>query len=191
MWLSEEDFEKINFLYKNILSLLKQEFISKNDINIKNALGYINSFYSKILLESNVDINSPILYNLSSDGILSLCGYQVCRNTNVFLYDFLEELNFKPTIQHIYVDKSNDWHRVDASSANHLIVCITDVSSKLFLDLYNGLYFNSELETISINNNIDINTLIYQKPIEDIKNVIEKYKVLQNIGIKNTYSYKY
>lgn len=191
MWLSEEDFERINSLYKTILSLLEQDFISKNNINIKNALEYINAFYSKMLLENNVDSNSPTIYNLPSNGILSLCGYQVCRNTNAFLYDFLKELNLKPIMQYIYIDENNDWHKVNASSANHLIVCIVDAGSKVFLDLYNGLYFDSELETISIDNSINIDKLIYRKPVKDIRNVINKYKILQKLEIKHVYSYKY
>ena len=191
MWLSEEDFERINSLYKTMLSLLKQEFISQNNINIKNALEYINTFYSKVLLENNVDSNLPIIYNLPSDGIFSLCGYQVCRNTNTFLFDFLNELNFNPIIQYIYIDENNDWHKVNANSANHLVVCITYHDSKLFLDLYNGLYFDSKLKPIIIDNSVNISELAYSKQIEDIRNVIDKYKVLHSLGINHTYLYKY
>ena len=44
MKLLEEDLERINFLYKNLLELLKQKFILNNNLNLKNALEFINYF---------------------------------------------------------------------------------------------------------------------------------------------------
>jgi len=44
MKLLGEDLERINFLYKNLLELLKQKFILNNNLNLKNALEFINYF---------------------------------------------------------------------------------------------------------------------------------------------------
>ena len=190
MYISDEDIEIIDTLYKEILSLLKQELLKEREIDLKNALEYISSFYSELLIPKSNNNLSPSLYNLTSDGVLSLCGYQVCRNTNTFLYDFLKELNLKPKIQYIYIDENNDWHRVRASYANHLVVCITSDNQELVLDLYNRLYFNSNLEIIDIDNKININKEIYKESIEESK-IINKYKTLQGYGTKYVYSCKY
>lgn len=189
MELLKDDYEKLKFLYKDVLNLLKQDFIFQRSININSALGYIDSFYSEVLLNDNI---TPLcICNLPSDGILSLYGYQVCRTTNIFLYDFLKKLDLNPFIQYIYIDKNNDWHIVDANSANHLVVCIIDNGLKLFLDLYNRLYFYSNLKEVDICNDVNISKLKYAKSIKEIIDTLDKYKTLQDIGIKHIYSYKY
>ena len=70
MNLLKEDKEKIDFLYNNILSLLSADFISKYEVNLENALQYINSFYYKYLIPISNDDSSPNIH-LSTKGILS------------------------------------------------------------------------------------------------------------------------
>lgn len=191
MEMLDEDIEIIDILYRKILNLLKHELVKEKEINLENALEYISSFYSKLLIPTSNKNQSPSLYNLTSDGVLSLCGYQVCRNTNTFLYDFLKELDLEPIIQYIYIDENNDWHRVKANSANHLVVSITNNNKDLFLDLYSGLYFDSNLERIDINNNMNINKEIYEKSLKELNEIIKKYQTLQSLGVRHVYSYKY
>ena len=110
MELLDEDNIKINLLYKCILNSLKEEFKIKSINDLKGTISYINSFYDKLIEQKNSV--EPKLYNLSSYGVLSLCGYQICRNTNMLLYDILKKLNFNPSIQYIFVDNNNDWYKV-------------------------------------------------------------------------------
>ena len=137
MELLEEDLNELNFLYENILILLKEKFILNNTLNLKNALEFISCFYSKLLIFNNTNKEPPFISNLPSNGILSICGYQRCRIANKFLYDFLNKLNLNPTLQYIYTDENNVWHIVSPINANHLIVAINFNNQTYYLDLYN------------------------------------------------------
>lgn len=78
MYLLEEDFIKLTSLYNSLLNLLKKEFINNYEITIANAISYIHNFYLQLQVKSS-DTLIPHLYNLPSDGILSLYGFQICR----------------------------------------------------------------------------------------------------------------
>lgn len=192
MKLSEEDLERINYLYKSFLDLLAQKFFSYSALTLKSALEFIHYFYSKLsttTINTSND-NSLIIVNLLNNGILSLCGYRACRNTNAFLYDFLKKINLDPIFQCIYIDENNDWHIVTPIKANHLIVAINYNNQKYYLDLHNGLYFDSDLKTIVINKiTIDIDELINNEILLEIKKIISKYVRYQEHGIKYIYTY--
>lgn len=72
MDLSKDDCEKLTGLYKKVLILLKQDFMAKKSLNLRDAIGFISCFYAKILSHDNLHKRHPVIYNLPSDGILSL-----------------------------------------------------------------------------------------------------------------------
>lgn len=191
MELLEEDLNELNFLYENILILLKEKFILNNTLNLKNALEFISCFYSKLLIFNNTNKEPPFISNLPSNGILSICGYQRCRIANKFLYDFLNKLNLNPTLQYIYTDENNVWHIVSPINANHLIVAINFNNQTYYLDLYNEFYFDSNFKLIELDNkNIDIDDLLQHKYFQQIMEIISIYAKNAELGIKHIYSYK-
>ncbi len=107
MYLLDEDYTKLATLYNSLLNLLKTEFINNYEITIANAISYIHNFYLQLQVKSS-DTFIPHFYNLPSDGILSLYGFQICRYTNILLFDFLNILGLNPIIQYIYIDNKND-----------------------------------------------------------------------------------
>lgn len=107
MYLLEEDFIKLTSLYNSLLNLLKNEFTNYYQVTIENAISYIHNFYLQLQVKSS-DTFIPHFYNLPSDGILSLYGFQICRYTNILLFDFLNILGLNPIIQYIYIDNKND-----------------------------------------------------------------------------------
>lgn len=187
MYLLEEDFIKLTSLYNSLLNLLKNEFTNYYQVTIKNAISYIHNFYLQLQVKSS-DTFIPPLYNLPSDGILSLYGFQICRYTNILLFDFLNILGLNPIIQYIYIDNKNDWHQVNAINANHVVVCILKNNNKLFLDLHNNIYFNDDLTLINIPSQITVQNLLYIPILKDINDIINKYINAQKLGIKHLYN---
>lgn len=189
MYLLEEDFIKLTSLYNSLLNLLKKEFINNYQVTIENAISYIHNFYLQLQIKSS-DTFIPPLYNLPSDGILSLYGFQICRYTNILLFDFLNILELNPIIQYIYIDNKNDWHQVNAINANHVVVCIFQNNNKLFLDLHNNIYFNDDLTLINIPSQITVQNLLYIPILKDINDIINKYINAQKLGIKHYFLIK-
>lgn len=187
MYLLEEDFIKLTSLYNSLLNLLKTEFTNYYQVTIENAISYIHNFYLQLQVKSS-DTFIPHFYNLPSDGILSLYGFQICRYTNILLFDFLNILELNPIIQYIYIDNKNDWHQVDAINANHVVVCILKNNNKLFLDLHNNIYFNDNLTLINIPSQITVQNLLYIPILKDINDIINKYINAQKLGIKHLYN---
>lgn len=187
MYLLEEDFIKLTSLYNSLLNLLKNEFTNYYQVTIENVISYIHNFYLQLQVKSS-DTFIPPLYNLPSDGILSLYGFQICRYTNILLFDCLNILILNPIIQYIYIDNKNDWHQVNAINANHVVVCILKNNNKLFLDLHNNIYFNDDLTLINIPSQITVQNLLYIPILKDINDIINKYINAQKLGIKHLYN---
>lgn len=187
MYLLDEDYTKLATLYNSLLNLLKNEFTNYYQVTIENAISYIHNFYLQLQVKSS-DTFIPPLYNLPSDGILSLYGFQICRYTNILLFDFLNILELNPIIQYIYIDNKNDWHQVNAINANHVVVCILKNNNKLFLDLHNDIYFNDDLTLINIPSQITVQNLLYIPILKDINDIINKYINAQKLGIKHLYN---
>ena len=178
MYLLDEYYTKLATLYNSILNLLKNEFTNYYQVTIENAISYIHNFYLQLQVKSS-DTFIPPLYNLPSDGILSLYGFQICRYTNILLFDFLNILELNPIIQYIYIDAIN---------SNHVVVCIFQNNNKLFLDLHNNIYFNDDLTLINIPSQITVQNLLYIPILKDINDIIHKYINAQKLGIKHLYN---
>ena len=187
MYLLDENYTKLATLYNSILNLLKTEFTNYYQVTFENAISYIHNFYLQLQVKSS-DTFIPPLYNLPSDGILSLYGFQICRYTNILIFDFLNILGLNPIIQYIYIDNKNDWHQVNAINANHVVVCILKNNNKLFLDLHNNIYFNDDLTLINIPSQISVQNLLYIPILKDINDIINKYINAQKLGIKHLYN---
>ena len=187
MYLLDEDYTKLAALYNSILNLLKTEFTNYYQVTIENAISYIRNFYLQLQAKSS-DTLIPSIYNLPSNAILSLYGFQICRYTNILLFDFLNILGLNPIIQYIYIDNNNDWHQVNAINANHVVVCIFQNNNKLFLDLHNNIYFHDDLTLINIPSQIAVQNLLYIPILKDINDIIDKYINVQILGIKHLYN---
>ena len=181
MYLLDENYTKLATLYNSILNLLKNEFTNYYQVTIENAISYIHNFYLQLQVKSSDTF-------LPSDGILSLYGFQICRYTNILLFDFLNILELNPIIQYIYIDNKNDWHQLNAINANHVVVCILKNNNKLFLDLHNNIYFNDDLTLINIPSQITVQNLLYIPILKDINDIINKYINVQKLGIKHLYN---
>ena len=70
-----------------------------------------------------------------------------------------------------------------------MVVCLDNQDKKLFLDLYNGLYFDDSLISLDVDDNVDIDENKYIELIKSIKNIINKYSSLQSLGVNFVYTY--
>lgn len=190
MKLAHEDVLELTTLYKNVLIMLKNETILQNITDFKDVLSYINSVYHKLIEAHGNEEIEPVLSNLPNYGILSLGGYQTCRSANTFLYDFLSVLDLNASKQYIFVDENNDWRRVEKRNANHLVVSTVNNGYQMYLDLFNGIFFDSNLKAFNIDSNVYVDEEKYIKSINQIRLIINRYKHLQNLGINYIYNYK-
>ena len=193
MKILDEDLFKINNLYNQFIKIMVEDFNDNNDVSIKNALSFVNQIY-KDLVVNNKKENYPNIDYISNLGIYSLYGFQVCRTTNKMLYDFMKELGFDVNMKTVLIDENNDWHIVEPIFANHVVVNIKDKKSDKFFDLNSDIYFENIDGAISIIN-IDEQTLKidysqYKKIINEINKILDKYLLLEKLGIERVYTYK-
>ena len=187
MYLLDEDYFELTTLYNSLLNSLKNDFINNYEVTLENALAYIQDFYAKLPNLTSETINLSI-YNIPSNGILSLYGFQLCRYTNILLYDFLNILNMSPIKQYIYIDDNNDWHQVNITDANHIVICIIQNENKLFLDLYNNIYFRDNLAPITIPDKIFVTNSQVFEELDSITSLMNKYINAIKLGIKHLYN---
>lgn len=188
----DTDLTEITKLYNNFIKMMVKDFNNNYSISINNAASFIIQLYKKVIVINKKE-ECPDIDYLSSLGVYSLYGYQVCRTTNSFLSDFMNEIGLDAKLKPILIDEKNDWHIVDLIHANHVVVNITNNKTNLFLDLNNDLYFesiNGEISNVSFENKqivLDYNK--YTEIINQIQNILNKYLLYKDLGIERVYTY--
>lgn len=194
MMMIDEDLFEIEELYNQFIEMMVDDFINDYDINVKNALLFINQIYKNIIVQNKKE-EYPNIDNISNLGIYSLYGFQVCRSTNKLLYDYMNLIGFNVNLRYIFIDNNNDWHIVEPKLANHIVVNMKDDESDKYFDLHSNLYFeksNDKINSIKIDDyKSKINLYQYKSIINKINKKFDKYLLLEKMGVEIVYSYRY
>lgn len=188
----DTDLTEITKLYNNFIKMMVKDFYNNYSVSINNAASFIIQLYKEVIV-INKNEQCPDIDYLSSLGVYCLYGYQVCRTTNSFLNDFMNEIGLDAKLKPILIDEKNDWHIVDLIHANHVVVNIKNNKTNLFLDLNNDLYFesiNGEITNFSFENKqivLDYNK--YTEIINQVQNILNKYLLYKDLGIERVYTY--
>ena len=192
MKILDKDLLEINNLYSRFIEMLSPDFRSNSDGSVQNALSFISGVYNNFINKKR-DI-CPSIDNISSLGVYSLYGFQVCRTTNSMLFDFMKKVGFDVILKTILIDENEDWSVVEAIHANHMVVSMKSLKKSKYFDLFNGLFFEKEsgeiksIEIDEIKPKIDYSQ--YEVIINRISEILDKYLLLEKLGIEKVYSYE-
>ena len=192
MKILDKDLLEINNLYSRFIEILSTDFRSNSDGSVQNALSFISGVYNNFINKKR-DI-CPSIDNISSLGVYSLYGFQVCRTTNSMLFDFMKKVGFDVILKTILIDENEDWSVVEAIHANHMVVSMKSLKKSKYFDLFNGLFFEKEsgeirsIEIDEIKPKIDYSQ--YEVIINRISEILDKYLLLEKLGIEKVYSYE-
>ena len=171
MKILDKDLSEIDNLYDKFIKMMIESFNNNYGVNIQNALSFINQIYK--------------------DLIYSLYGFQVCRTTNSMLYDFMKGIGLDVTLKTVFIDDNGDWHIVKPIIANHVVVNMKDGNK--YFDLYNDLFVekdNGKINTIEVDNKrVKIDYSKYEEIISRISDILDRYLLLEKLGIEKVYEY--
>ena len=191
MKILDKDLLEINNLYSSFIEMLSTDFRSNSDGSVQNVLSFISGVYNNFINKKR-DI-CPIIDNISSLGVYSLYGFQVCRTTNNMLYDFMKGIGLDVTLKTVFIDDNGDWHIVKPISANHVVVNMNDGKINKYFDLYNDLFVekdNGKISTIEVDNKrVKIDYSKYEEIISRISDILDRYLLLEKLGIEKVYEY--
>ena len=190
MKILDKDLSEIDNLYDKFIKMMIESFNNNYGVNIQNALSFINQIY-KDLIVTNKREKYPSIDYIKSLGVYSLYGFQVCRTTNSMLYDFMKGIGLDVTLKTVFIDDNGDWHIVKPIIANHVVVNMKDGNK--YFDLYNDLFVekdNGKISTIEVNNKrVKIDYSKYEEIISRISDILDRYLLLEKLGIEKVYEY--
>ncbi len=192
MKILDNDLSEIDNLYDKFIKTMIESFNNNYGVNIQNALSFINQIY-KDLIVTNKREKYPSIDYIKRLGVYSLYGFQVCRTTNNMLYDFMKGIGLDVTLKTVFIDDNGDWHIVKPISANHVVVNMKDGKINKYFDLYNDLFVekdNGKISTIEVDNKrVKIDYSKYEEIISRISDILDRYLLLEKLGIEKVYEY--
>ena len=192
MKILDKDLSEIDNLYDKFIKMMIESFNNNYGVNIQNALSFINQIY-KDLIVTNKREKYPIIDYIKSLGVYSLYGFQVCRTTNNMLYDFMKGIGLDVTLKTVFIDDNGDWHIVKPIIANHVVVNMKEGKINKYFDLYNDLFVekdNGKISTIEVDNKrVKIDYSKYEEIISRISDILDRYLLLEKLGIEKVYEY--
>ena len=192
MKILDNDLSEIDNLYDKFIKMMIESFNNNYGVNIQNALSFINQIY-KDLIVTNKREKYPSIDYIKSLGVYSLYGFQVCRTTNNMLYDFMKGIGLDVTLKTVFIDDNGDWHIVKPIIANHVVVNMKDGKINKYFDLYNELFVekdNGKISTIDVDNKrVKIDYSKYEEIISRISDILDRYLLLEKLGIEKVYEY--
>lgn len=192
MKILDNDLSKIDNLYDKFIKMMIESFNNNYGVNIQNALSFINQIY-KDLIVTNKREKYPSIDYIKSLGVYSLYGFQVCRTTNNMSYDFMKGIGLDVTLKTVFIDDNGDWHIVKPIIANHVVVNMKDGKINKYFDLYNDLFVekdNGKISTIEVDNKrVKIDYSKYEEIISRISDILDRYLLLEKLGIEKVYEY--